>query len=86
MGQVLQRTNTDDRKCVRECNPYHVRDDHPVPGKMYYGEYYEHWDLYKSAEKDYKAELVKLEATQIPDQEGRGKMANDSEDMATVAV
>jgi hypothetical protein len=39
--------------------------------KMFYAEYYEDWDLYKSAEKDYEAELVKLEAAQLPGQSVR---------------
>lgn len=48
--------------------------------KMYYAEFYEHWDMYESAEKDYLKELMKLEAAQLPGQETRTRSANDPED------
>lgn len=48
--------------------------------KMYYAEYYEDPDLYRSAENDYLAELVKLESAQLPDQETRTRSANNPED------
>ena len=52
--------------------------------KMYYAEYYENPDLYSTADKDYLAELVKLEAAQLPEQETRTRAANNPEDNVIV--
>lgn len=53
--------------------------------KMYYAEYYQDADLYATAEKDFLAELVKLESAQLPNQETRTRSANNPEDNMIVA-
>lgn len=52
--------------------------------KKYYAEYYEHWDLYKSANTDLEKEMIKLEAQQLTDQKEKARGANDAEDLVTV--
>jgi hypothetical protein len=54
--------------------------------KMYYAEFYEHWDLYNSAEKDYMSELMKLEAVYLPEQSSRTRASNNTEDNRIVDV